>query len=88
VEVLLETVFSTVFVPRGYIEGKQSKNWQFKGAAIQRGLKHGSRGTGVVKSPYQATADTAGWKRLSVCSSDFKIVEISNSATVICSYDL
>lgn len=41
-------------------------------------------------SRYQATASdyTADWKRLNVCSSDLKSVEVSDSIIVISSYDL
>jgi hypothetical protein len=83
IEVLLETVSSTRSVQRGYKEdswgnevssvlGSVRKRDSLKGAAIQRGLEHGSRGIAIVRSRYQATAseDTAGWKRLSRCSSD------------------
>jgi hypothetical protein len=41
----------------------------WKGAAVQRGLEHGSRGITVVRSRHQETSskDTASWKRLSLC---------------------
>jgi hypothetical protein len=41
----------------------------WKGAAIQRGLEHGSTGIAIVRSRYQATTseDTAGWKRFVKC---------------------
>jgi hypothetical protein len=45
--------------------------FSLKGTAVRRGLEHGSREKAIVRNRYQATAseDTAGWKRLSVCSS-------------------
>jgi hypothetical protein len=45
----------------------------WKGAAIQRGFEHGSRGIAIVRSRYQEmfSEDTAGWKIFGVCSSDF-----------------
>jgi hypothetical protein len=48
------------------------KRGTWKEAAIQRGLEPGSRGRAIVRSSYQATTseETAGWKKLSVCSSD------------------
>jgi hypothetical protein len=49
---------------------KEDMVW--KGVAIQRGLERGSREIDIVRSRYQATTneDTAGWKRLSVFSSE------------------
>jgi hypothetical protein len=41
----------------------------WKGAAVQTGLEHGSRGIPIVRSRYQETSneDTTGWKNL-VCT--------------------
>jgi hypothetical protein len=74
----LETVFSAQSVQRGCEEDSWSnrvssvreyvrKRGSWKGAAIQRGLEHGSRRIAIVRSRCQATAV---WKRLAVCSSD------------------
>jgi hypothetical protein len=54
---------------------KQTPAWEVmssKEATIQGGLEHGSRGTAIARSHYQATTSegTAGWERLSMCSSD------------------
>jgi hypothetical protein len=40
----------------------------WRGTAVQRGLEPGSIGLVIVRSRYQGStsADTAGWKRLSV----------------------
>jgi hypothetical protein len=87
IKVLLKTVFSTRSVQRGYKEDnwgnrdssvweavKKRESWKGyrKGAVIQRGLEHGSRGIAVVRNRYQGTSseDTAGWKRFSMCCSD------------------
>jgi hypothetical protein len=45
--VLLETVFPTVVVPRSYKRDKVRTKFRWKGAAIQRGLEHRSRGTAI-----------------------------------------
>jgi hypothetical protein len=65
---------------------RNESSW--KGAAVQRGLKHGSREIAIVRSRYQATTseDTAGWKRLSVCDSDLYIVEVIDGAVIKCNY--
>jgi hypothetical protein len=58
----------------------------WKGAAIPKELEPGSRGIVTVRSRYQATTseDTAGWKRLGVCSSNLKNVEISDGTIIKC----
>jgi hypothetical protein len=46
--------------------------FSWKRAAIRRVLEPESRGIAIVKRRYQAMTceDVAGWKRLSMCSSD------------------
>jgi hypothetical protein len=67
---------------------KERSSW--KSATIQKGLESGSRGLAIVRSRYQATAskDIAGWKRLNVCSSDLRSVEISDGAIIKYSYEI
>jgi hypothetical protein len=71
--------------------GAELLAWVFswKGAAIQSGLEHGSRGIAIVRSRYQANTieDTAGWKRLGVCESDLWSVEIRDGAVIKCNYE-
>jgi hypothetical protein len=67
-EILLETVFSILFVERGYkednwgnrvssveeaVEKNESRKGYWKGAAVQGGLEHGSRGIVIVRNRYQ-----------------------------------
>jgi hypothetical protein len=56
------------------------------GAAVQRGLEHGSIGIAIVRDRCQAATneDTAGWKGLSVCCRDLQIGEISDSVIIKC----
>jgi hypothetical protein len=78
-------VFSALSVPRCYKRDREETTslvWNgrelvarmrsVKGAAIQRGLEHGSKEITIVTSRYQETIseDTAGRKRLSLCSSE------------------
>jgi hypothetical protein len=67
---------------------KKRRSW--KGATIQRGLESGSRGLATVRSRYHTTTseDTAGWKRLDVCSGDLRNVEISDGAIMKYSYEI
>jgi hypothetical protein len=53
-----------------WTNGARIRSW--KGSAIQRRLEPGNRGIAIVRSRYQAATneDTAGWKGLSLCSSD------------------
>jgi hypothetical protein len=82
IRVLLETVFSTRFVKRGYKEDNWSnrvssvqesvkKRGSWKGVAVQRGLEPGSRELAIVRSRYQTTSseDTASWKTCKVWKS-------------------
>jgi hypothetical protein len=82
-EILLETMFSTRSVQRGYKEDNWSNRvssiWEsvkirssWKRDAIQRVFEPGSKEIDIVRSPYQATPseDTTGWKRLSRCCVD------------------
>jgi hypothetical protein len=65
----VETGFSTGIRAKG-LQG--ARIGQLEGTATQRVLEPGSRLITIVRSLYQATTneDTAGWKRLSLCSSD------------------
>jgi hypothetical protein len=63
----LELSQSSVISNQFCIGGSEEKG-QLKGAAVPRGLGHGSRGIATVRSRYQETSgeDTAGWERLRV----------------------
>jgi hypothetical protein len=45
---------------------------------------------GIVRSRYQAATseDTAGWKRLTECSTELKSLEINDGAVIKCNYEL
>jgi hypothetical protein len=65
--VLLETVFSTWSVQKGYNGENLSKKREL-GATVQREAEPGRRETVIVRSHYQATTsdDIAGWE--TVCA--------------------
>jgi hypothetical protein len=97
IEVLLEKVFFTRSVQRGYKEdnwGNRVRSvWEsvkkgdiWKAAAIQWGLDRGSWRTSTVRSRYLGTAgedNTAGWKRQRVLWWSVKC-GISDGAVITC----
>jgi hypothetical protein len=52
----------------GSLKKRATVKFNWKGAAVQRGLEPGRRGIAIVRSRYQATTsqDTVGWRTLDV----------------------
>jgi hypothetical protein len=81
IEVLLETAFPTRSVKGAISRTTTARRGSWNGVTVQKGLKQGRREIVIVRNRYQekSSEDIAGWRRLSVCCSDFLSVEISDS---------